>query len=255
MPGIQTETALVVDVWSDYAHFRKPYTTSSPLTFAFPPRTALAGLIAAFAGLGKEEYLEHFACDRARLAVALCPQGKAGGKTRIPENLIDTKASGSYKMNKIRNRTQINLEVVYAPRYRIFVQHMEPDIMAILRRNLSRHESVYTPYLGISEFIAGFAFVGEFACSPLENIVEPVSLATVLPLESILPGSIVFEPGEADGNEYFRERVPGEMKPERITTTYDEVLYERHGHLIRAIPKEGAAASVALPDPVAVVWL
>lgn len=255
MAGIQTETALVVDVWSDYAHFRKPYTTSSPLTFAFPPRTALAGLVAAFAGLGKGEYLEHFTRDRARLAVALRTGNTGVGKTRIPENFIDTKSSGSYRMNKIRNRTQINLEVVYAPRYRIFIQHMEPAVMAILRENLSRHETVYTPYLGISEFIAGFAFVGEFVCRQLDDVTGPVPLASVIPLECIHTESVIFEAGESGSNEYLRERVPGEMKPERITTSYDEVLYERHGHPVHAIPKAGMAATVDLPDPVTIVWL
>jgi CRISPR-associated protein Cas5h len=98
MTGIQTETALVVDVWSDYAHFRKPYTTSSPLTFAFPPRTALAGLVAAIVGLGKEEYLEHFTRDKASLAVALAHSATGVVKARIPEN------QGQWKLQNVQNQ-------------------------------------------------------------------------------------------------------------------------------------------------------
>jgi CRISPR-associated protein Cas5h len=252
MEGIQTETALVVDVWSDYAHFRKPYTTSSPLTFAFPPRTALAGLVAAFIGLGKDEYLERFTRDKASLAVALARSTTGVVKTRIPENFIDTKDSGSYKMCKIKNRTQINLEVVYAPRYRIFVQHQEREVYTALKNNLAQHHSVYTPYLGISEFIAEYAFVGEFSCSPAGQSSGPIPVTSVVPIAHVKPASIVFEAGTS-GNEYLKERMPGEMQPGRITTSYDEILYERHGNPILAEPLE--ASTIAMQQPVTIMWL
>jgi CRISPR-associated protein, Cas5h family len=54
------ERVIVFDVWGDYAHFRKNYSTSSPLTYSFPPRTALSGLIGAVVGLDKAEYFRHF---------------------------------------------------------------------------------------------------------------------------------------------------------------------------------------------------
>ncbi|MGB9666821.1 MAG: type I-B CRISPR-associated protein Cas5b [Candidatus Cryosericum sp.] len=252
MESIQTETALVVDVWSDYAHFRKPYTTSSPLTFAFPPRTALAGLVAAFIGLGKDEYLEHFTRDKASLAVAL--GGSAAGvvKTRIPENFIDTKDSGSFKMVKIKNHTQINVEVVYAPRYRIFIQHQESEVYTALKNNFAQHHSVYTPYLGISEFIAGYSFVGEFPCSPVQRLSGPIPIASVVPIDHVKPGSIVFEAGTS-GNEYLKERMPGEMLPGRVTTSYDDILYERHGNPILAEPLD--ASTIAIQRPVTIMWL
>ena len=253
MESIQTETALVVDVWSDYAHFRKPYTTSSPLTFAFPPRTALAGLVAAFIGLGRDEYLKHFTRDKAGLAIALAHSATGVIKTRIPENFIDTKDSGSYKMCKIKNRTQINLEVVYAPRYRIFIQHQEPEIYDALRNNLIQHHSVYTPYLGISEFIAEYAFVGEFPCSPIDQVFDSVPIISVIPIASVEPGSIVFEVSGAGSNEYLKERMPGEMLPGRITTSYDEILYERHGNSIRAKPYHSSV--ISLQESVAIMWL
>lgn len=248
MEGIQTETALVVDVWSDYAHFRKPYTTSSPLTFPFPPRTALAGLVAAIVGLGKEEYLEHFTRDKASLAVAIVHSDAGARKVRIPENFINTKNG----MCKITNSTQINLEVVYAPQYRIFVRHRESDIYTALRDNLARHHSVYTPYLGISEFIAGYSFVGEFPCSPMQQLSGPIPITSVVPIDHVKPGSIVFEAG-ASGNEYLKERMPGEMQPGRITTSYDEILYERHGNPIRAEPLE--ASIIAMQQSVTIMWL
>ncbi len=37
-----TERVLVFDLWGAVALFRRFYTTASPLTFAFPPPTAIA---------------------------------------------------------------------------------------------------------------------------------------------------------------------------------------------------------------------
>jgi CRISPR-associated protein Cas5h len=51
---------LVFDVWGEFGHFRKHYTTTSPLTYSIPPRTAIAGMIAAIEGFGKDEYLQYF---------------------------------------------------------------------------------------------------------------------------------------------------------------------------------------------------
>ncbi len=252
MMDIQTETALVVDVWSDYAHFRKPYTNSSPLTFPFPPRTAAAGMIAAIIGLGKEEYLEHFTRDRAHLAVAIPFSEKGIMKTRIPENYIDTKSSD--KMCGIRNRTQINLEVIYRPHYRIFVQLKESDLLDRLRQNLEQHHSVYTPYLGISEFIAEYAFVGEFSCEAIQDAAAPLPIASVVPLRNVDITSVTFEPAGTGMNEYLKERMPGEMLPGRITTTYDEVLYERHGNNIRAVPHLDVSR-ILMGEPAIVMWL
>lgn len=248
----QIGTVLVLDVWSDYAHFRKPYTTSSPLTFAVPPRTALAGMLGAFVGLQKDEYLQHFTRDHASIAVSISPSATGICKTRIPENYIDTKDSGSEKMCKIKNHTQINMEVVYAPKYRVFVRHTEQTVLDSLRSNLSQHRSFYTPYLGISEFIAGFAFVGEFACSDLPVPTSPIQISSVVPIAGLEPNSVMFEAGPS-GAEYLKDRMPGEMLPGRITTTYDEILYERHGNPISARPK--VSSSVLMDPPVVVMWL
>ena len=41
---------LVFDIKGDYGHFKKYYTTSSPLTFSIPPRTTVSGMIGALIG-------------------------------------------------------------------------------------------------------------------------------------------------------------------------------------------------------------
>lgn len=45
---------LAFDIWADYAHFRKFYTTTSPLTFSFPPPPTIAGILGAIYGTEKK---------------------------------------------------------------------------------------------------------------------------------------------------------------------------------------------------------
>ncbi|WP_231717005.1 CRISPR-associated protein Cas5 [Desulfosarcina ovata] len=47
---------LAFKLWGDYGHFRKYYTTTSPLTFEFPPPTSVVGIVSAIIGLDKEQY-------------------------------------------------------------------------------------------------------------------------------------------------------------------------------------------------------
>ncbi|MEW6070945.1 MAG: CRISPR-associated protein Cas5, partial [Candidatus Thermoplasmatota archaeon] len=42
---------LVFTIKGQFAHWRKWFTTTSPLTYSFPPRTAVIGLIGAILGV------------------------------------------------------------------------------------------------------------------------------------------------------------------------------------------------------------
>lgn len=51
--------ALVFDITSEYAMFRKFYTTTSSISYPFPPPTAIGGLIAAIIGEENEADKKH----------------------------------------------------------------------------------------------------------------------------------------------------------------------------------------------------
>jgi len=223
---------LVFDVWSDYAHFRKIYTTTSPLTFSIPPRTALCGLIGAMIGLEKEhnEYLRNFAIKKTKIGLKILNPIK---KVRIAENLIHTKNAKGIGMNLITERTQINFEFLKDPKYRIYFWDSN-GLLDALKKQLSGHKSVYTPCLGLSENIANFEFIGEFVTSTQKskngNIIH-----SVIPIEKLRD-----EQGMefASGLEYFSERIPVEMNSERIVTKYSDILFERNGKPIQTKMKE-----------------
>lgn len=227
---------LVFDIWGDYAHFKKYYTTSSPVSFSIPPRTVLIGLISAIIGKGKEEYLQVMTKDQVEIAVRVINRIK---KIRVTQNLIDTK-SGYWRpvqRGNLTGRTQIRFEYLKAPRFRIYLRHSVPEIQNSLRSNLENHKSVYTPYLGISEHIADFIFLAE--CLVEENNYETISeVHTVIPLDAMIKADLL-EPGY----KYFKERIPVEMLPNRIVTEYREVLYEVEGKPIKAKVKNALKLS------------
>lgn len=218
------DKVLIFDVWGDYAHFRRFYTTTSPLTFPVPPRTALCGLIGAIIGLEKEnnEYLKHFTLNKASIGLRLLNPVK---KAMIAENLIHTKNAKGPGMNLITERTQIDFEFLKDPKYRIYFYHTDENIYHQLKENLVNHKSVYTPCLGLSENIANFAFVGEFKVNPVKNDEGYVKIDSILPIERVaLDQGIKFE----HAGEYFSVWIPIEMNTERIVTKYGNLLFERN---------------------------
>lgn len=223
---------LIFDVWGDYAHFRRFYTTTSPLSFPIPTRTALCGLIGAIIGLEKQdnEYLKYFSVKSAHIGLKLVNPIK---KTIIAENLIDTKTARGLGMNLITNRTQIRFEFLKDQKYRLYFYYSDEDnlIYQKLKQNLTQHKMVYTPSLGLSENIANFKFEGEFEFNILSGGDEYISIETVLPLRKISEKEgIMFE---REG-EYFSIRMPLELNTERVVTKYGDIIFDRNCRPIRA---------------------
>jgi len=218
---------LIFDAWGDYAHFRRFYTTTSPLTFPIPPRTALCGLIGAIIGKEKEnnEYLRHFSLNEASIGLRLLKPVK---KVMIAENLIDTEKSPKSFYNI--KRTRIRFEFLKDQKYRIYFHHTDEDIYQQLKENLMNHKSVYTPCLGLSENIANFKFVGEFKVKS-ETTREYVQINSVLPTEKIVEKQGI---KLNFGVEYFSIKVPIELNLDRIVTKYSNIFFERTGKPVEA---------------------
>lgn len=228
------DKVLVFDIWGDYAHFRRFYTTTSPLTFPIPPRTALCGLLGAIIGIEKENnvYLQFFTCEKAFIGLKLLSPVK---KVMIAENLIHTKNAKGLGMNLIAERCQIGFEFVKDPKYRIYFYHTDKNLYKKLSDNLKWHKSVYTPCFGLSENIANFKFIGE-----LETEVK-IANGKYVQIHSVLPSEKIAYKEGVNFNltgEYFSIRVPVEMNPERIVTKYSDILFEKNGKPIEAKLKE-----------------
>ena len=220
---------LVFDVWADHAHFRRGYTTTSPLTFSIPPRTALCGLIGAILGLEKEgnEYLKHFGLEQAKIGLRLLNPVK---KVRIAENLIHTKKAKGIGMNLITRRDPTRFEFLKDQKYRIYFWHGDEELYNQLKEKLSKHKTTYTPCLGLSENIANFEFIGEFSVLLKKPDDEFIKIHSAVPTDRLLEKGINF----GNEGEYFSLMLPFEMDQERIVKKYGEVLFERNGKPIES---------------------
>jgi len=219
---------LVFDIWADFGHFRKFYTTSSPLTFSVPPPSTIAGILGAIYGTGKKEYLKLFAPDKCRLGIRIVNPVK---KIRIGINLINTK--GNYWIpygNKYHEpRTQIRTELLKDPCFRIYFTHTDERILEEMTHLLKEHKCVYSVSLGLSELLANFGYIGLFDGEE-KSLEEAVEVSTPVTSENLTTEGLVIETGK----KYFKERMPLVMNPERIIEKYDEVIFEPEGRTIKA---------------------
>lgn len=216
---------LVFDVWGDFAHFKRNETTTSPLTYPFPIGTALSGLIAAILGLDRDSYYELFSHENFRFGIGVLNPIR---KTRINIAFINTKFG--YCLSDAKDnppRTLIPIEFIKDPKYRIFLQFGPSlaDISKNLRKYLEEHQTIYTPYLGISELIANFGFIGEFE-SELTKIEGEEEVHSIIKLNNT---RIVLE----EGKRYGRETIPLYMDATRKILEYGDVIYEINGKSIR----------------------
>lgn len=169
--------ALVFDVWGDQAMFRKPYTTTSMVSFPFPPPTAICGLIGAITGLDHGASGGALRADywnRVRgMQVALgLRRPVAWFSTAV--NLIKFKSPSG----DMGEHIQVKHQLLKRPAYRIYVRGGE--IYGDLKERLERGEFIFTPYLGVAYALADYSYVGEFREVPVEE--KATGIDSVIPL-------------------------------------------------------------------------
>ena len=216
---------IVFDIWSDFAHFRRIETTTSPLTYPFPTGTALAGLIAAMLGYSRDSYYTIFSRSNIDYSIEIINPIK---KIVLPETIIKTD-EGFYLWDikdEQKRRAPTPYEFVKNPKYRIYVRFKNKAIEKIyedFKKFLKGHQTVYTPYLGISEMIANFEFIGDFEAKPLK--INPNNFGEIQTIGRVDKIKIVPQ----EGKTYGRETIPLYMNEDRKVVEYASVVYEVNG--------------------------
>ena len=219
---------LVFDLFGDFAHFRKYYTTTSPLTFSFPPPPTIAGILGAIYGASKEEYLDIFSYEKCKVALKISKPIK---KIRLGLNLINTKENRYLRLFRAKNhepRIQIRTEFIKEPRYRIYVYHTDIGVFQRLITLVEEHRCIYTVSLGLSELLADFKYVGVFHGEEVRA--QEIYVDTIIPIEKVKPHGIIIE----NNKKYFKEKIPVIMRPDRVVEKYSDVVYEPDGLPIKA---------------------
>lgn len=219
------EKLLAFDIWGEYAYFRRGYTTTSTVSYPFPSRTTIAGLVSSFLGLPRDSYYDLFNKENSKIGVNILNPIK---KARFNLNYINTKVGFHlYDINPKQGlRTQVQAEFLKDPRFRIYISLKDSIMMDKLLELLSNHKSIYTPYLGISECLANYELVGDNFLEINKKHGENVNIDSVILKEDV---NIIIE----SNKKYGLIKTPGFMNQDRSVNEYMEHYYEEKGESIK----------------------
>lgn len=221
---------VIFDLTGPYAMFRKFYTNSSSLSYPFPPRSTLSGLIAGLMGYERDTYNEDFQPSKCKIALSVRTPTRRVMQT---VNYLMTKQASGFDGSE--GGTQIPIEWIYPAvpyeslQYRVYATHDDSDWLNRLDLLIRTETWVYPPYLGLTECLAQVRHIASVTDWRLKDSKSSVRLATVLPVEALegLPSLI-------EGSQIIKERMPFVLNNQRQLEAIGDVLLERTGKGITA---------------------
>lgn len=218
---------LIVSVKGKFAHFRKFYTNSSSLSYSIPPRTAIAGLLAAIMGYERDSYYDIFSRKNLNVAVK-----KEKGVRKVMQTLNYIKATSSKNILEPSEHTQIPTEIIIGDEgacYTIYINHKDKNIMDELEYRIKNNKYVFAPYLGAAPFNCVLSFVERTQAEVIKNMKE-VYISTPINSDYIIKGSIdIFE----NELKLLKERMPGEFLEGREIGEAFSYVYDENGHPLK----------------------
>ena len=213
---------IVFDIWSHYAYFRKPYTTTTALTYSFIPRSTIEGLVDAILGIDRYDIYNELI--NSKIGLGILSEVK-----KIPFSTIHTHSDfwiimGKYVMDTTINmkndfRTRINLELLVNPKYRIYFSDNKYN--SNLEKKLKNHQTVYTPYLGTSTMIANFEYINTFQFCTHKNNQEFIEISSIIPYMNKVPTLMI----EKDKIYAIEQNIPAKINKDRDLISSYSAIY------------------------------
>jgi len=228
--------AVVFEITGRMAMFRKPYTTTSSISFAFPPPSAIAGLICAIVGIS------HGSDGNACSASYWRELGgtKVGAKIRNP--IVWLRQAVNFKELAAKTRFPVKHQFLSNPSYQIYVSGgVERRLVSFLEQG----RFIYTPFLGVAYALADIRYGGSFEELAVKD--DCVTIDTVVPWDESLEIDVLASGG------CFKELVPFRMDEERQLLESAMVLYATSPENKIIIKKRGSADVSRCGDDV-VAW-
>lgn len=219
---------LVFDLEGPMAHFRKYYTNSSALSYVFPPRTAIEGMLAAILGLDRDSYYDLFSVRHCHIAVSVKEPVRSIYKT---VNYLYVKTKND--LNGSNGHTQVPMEIIMPKNsnnlsYRIYFWHEDEELLNKLCDKIINHLAVFPLYFGSAEFLCRIAYSdvlgdNEINCVEADDFID---INSIINMDNIKINGLHFiDNGKT--RQYIKERAPLDFNQSRDSMVPADFLYEK----------------------------
>jgi len=232
---------LIFDIFGRMAHFRRFYSSVTSLSYYFPPRNTVIGLIAAILGYDRDSYYKIL--GRENLGIAVSINNRYGLRRLVMNtNYLDT---DNISLKRFRGEgkkpTTIEYILPMPPEqevsYRIYTIPLRQELNYIideLATRIERRKYVYPISLGPANCLAYAELVSSSADIEILKIEDKVSL----PLTTVVPYSIIPEDGlmfDTGKKIILEDRLPPDFAEERKIdggSSSRSYLFEMYGEAI-----------------------
>ncbi len=217
---------LVFDIKGKFAHFRKFYTNSSSLSYSIPPRTTLEGIIAAILGFERDSYYEILNAERLNIGLK-----KVTPTRKIIQTLNYIIAKTPNNLYDPNEHTQIPFEIITSNDkviYRVYVNHVDQEIMKELEYRLKNNKFCYIPYFGVASFNVSIDFKGKFQA-------ETRFSEEIVKISSVIRKSLISSLSHLKYEEkiiLLKEKMPRDFSKERTVIEMEDYIFEENGKAI-----------------------
>jgi len=214
----------VFDVHGFFAVFRKHHSTTSMLSYSFPPRTTIAGMMAAILGYERDSYYDLFSSRKCRIALQV--KGDVRHTTNTVNYLMTDRPLTIKKLRGHGGRMPVHVDVLLSGQhclnqlfYRIFFNHEDGRVQGELTERIRQSRFAYPPCLGTAYSLADVRFVDVVDAEVYRPDVETA-------VHTVLPASAVAELHPQEGVRiFFEELVPADFSEGRKLARIETYLY------------------------------
>lgn len=242
---------LSLSIAADWGHFRRIDRTVTKQTYRVPPRTTIAGMLAAIVGVGRDGYYDVFSEDTSAVSISIdspirtYSMPSLGLGTHPGETFTSAGGTGKKTVqvqypDSTDNRQLHSYHYLVNPVYHINVAVEDPVFYGTLRDRLQKGESYYTPSMGLSELLMKVTWHGEHDTVPVDSSLSTISVDSVLPdaIDAVVP---------TPGQSYAVENVPGFMTTDgtgRHTTGFIDYAFVEDGSPLEVLTDQVSPAEV-----------
>lgn len=191
---------LIFDVSGRMAHFRRFYSSVTPLSYSFPPRNTVIGMLAAILGCEKDSYYNIFARENFGITLSINNQNGLR-RFMLPTNYLDT---DQVSISRLRGRGKVPTSIEYIMpvppdtevSYRIYVVLLNEkyrNMLEELERRVREKEPIYPVSLGPANCLANIDWVTYTTADMIDADSREIPIKTVLDLDIISDDGIKFE--------------------------------------------------------------